>query len=132
QLFRGQKPLANGGMSCIGCHRFEGEGGSLGPDLTLLYERSSGIVLQSSIEQSSFKIMRPIYEKHKITAEEALHLSEYLSHPEKVNQRFAPTLNIIVLLSTVGFGGFFVWLWIMNKQRKGPTRERLIRKYESG
>jgi len=131
QLFRGNKPLANRGPSCFACHHFVNEGGSLGPDLTHLNKSFSSAVLQSAIEKSSYKVMRPIYEKKPITQEEALHLAEYLSHPEKVKPRlFVVTAHSIIIFSAVGFTAFFVLIWIMNKKRKGPTREKLVRNYK--
>jgi len=128
KLFRGQKRLANKGPACISCHHFSNEGGSLGPDLTALNKKSSSVVLQSAIKNASYKVMRSIYEKHPVTTEEALHLSEYLLNPQKVKARFAPTINLIRILATIGFGLFFVLLWILNKNRKGPTREKLVQK----
>ena len=129
KLFRGNKTLQNGGPACISCHHFVHEGGTLGPDLTLIKEKASGVVLQSAIEKSSYKIMRSVYEKRKITQEESLHLSEYLSRPEKISARFAPDLNMVVRWAGVGFGAFFALLWVLNRQRKGPTRENLLQKF---
>ncbi len=131
KIFRGNKALINGGPACIACHYYVREGGSLGPDLTDIHKKSSGIILQSSIKKASYKVMRPIYEKHKITQEEALHLSEYLSHPEKVNKRLVPTANSVKFLAVIGFICSFGLLWVVNKKRKGPTREKLVRKYKS-
>lgn len=127
-LFQGQISLTNHGPSCFTCHQFAGEGGSLGPDLTMIKERASGIVLQSSIENSKYKIMRAIYEKHKITAEESQHLAEFLSHPEKVNKRFAPTVILVKVLASISFIVFFCLMWILNKRRKGQTRKNLVLK----
>ncbi|MBP9854159.1 MAG: cytochrome c [Candidatus Omnitrophica bacterium] len=132
KLFKGQRRLANGGPSCISCHYFVHEGGSLGLDLTLIKEKASGVVLQSAIVNSSYKVMRPIYEKHVITPEEAVHLSEYLSHPEKVKVVASPTKKKVVGLAYVGVVIFFVLLWFLNRQRKGCTREKLIKKSKRG
>lgn len=128
ELFRGQKMLLNGGPACISCHHFVNEGGNLGPDLALIKDRASGVVLQSAIENSSYKIMRPIYEKHKITKEEALHLSEYLTHPGKVDARFVLTLQKVSGLALGCLGASLVLLWNLNQGRKGPTRKNLLLK----
>lgn len=127
QLFKGETTLSNRGPACFSCHRFVNEGGSLGPDLTDIKSRASSIVLQSAIENSSYKIMRAIYTHHKITTEESLHLAEYLSHPERVRKQFAPTLLLVKTLATVGFALFFLFLWGINQRRKGPTRKNLVR-----
>ena len=129
RLFRGQRTLQNGGPACISCHHFVNEGGALGPDLTLIKDKASGVVLQSAIENSSYKIMRSIYGKQKITPEEALHLSEYLSHPEKAEQRFSPTTQSVMVLAWGCVGGFVALLIVLNQRRKGLTRRNLLQKY---
>jgi len=129
KLFRGQKELLNGGPACVSCHHFVNEGGTLGPDLTMIKDKISGIALQSAIENSSYKIMRSIYEKSKITKEESLHLSEYLSHPEKTDARSVPTLKKVMGLAGGGFGIFFVLLWVLNQQRKTTTRKNLLHQH---
>jgi len=127
KLFTGEKTLVNRGPACFSCHRFVNEGGSLGLDLTNIKDRASSVVLQSGIENSSYKIMRAIYLKHKITTEESLHLAEYLSHPEKVEQRFTASMLLVKTLAMTGFGIFILFLWAINKRRKGPTRRNLVR-----
>ena len=128
KLFRGQKALLNGGPACISCHHFVSEGGNLGPDLTPIKDRASGVVLQSAIANSSYKIMRSIYEKRKISGEEALHLSEYLTHPEKTDTRLVPTLRKVGGSALGGLGAFLVLLWALNQGRKGPTRKNFLLK----
>lgn len=125
KLFRGEKVLKNGGPACISCHHFVKEGGGLGPDLTFLKDRVSSVVLQSSIENSAYKIMRPIYEKRKITKEESLHLAEYLSHPEKVETRFSAAVKGVVGTAAAGFGAFFALVWVLNQRRKRGARDFL-------
>lgn len=128
KLFSGQKTFLNGGPACFSCHHFVNEGGSLGPDLTHIKDRASGVVLQSAVENASYRIMRSIYEKRKISKEESLHLSEFLTHPEKAEIRFVPTTRKAEGLALGGVGGFFVLLWVLNQRRKGPTRKNLLRK----
>ena len=128
KLFSGQMAFFNGGPACVSCHRFVNGGGSLGPDLTHIKDRASGVVLQSAIENASYRIMRSIYEKHKISKEESLHLSEFLTHPEKAEIRSVPTMRKAEGLALGGAGGFFVLLWVLNQRRKGPTRKNLLRR----
>lgn len=126
KLFKGQVPLVNGGPACITCHRFNSAGGSLGPDLTLIKDRASGVVLQSAIENSAYKIMRPIYEKRKITKVESLHLSEYLSNPQKDIGASSFDFANMMLMVSAGLIAFYVSLIILNQRRKGPTRKNLL------
>lgn len=125
KLFHGQQPLANRGPACFTCHYFVNSGGNLGLDLTTINTRVSAVVLQSSIEASSYKIMRSIYATHKITPEESLHLAEYLTHPEKVQPKFSPTAQSVTALGITLSGAFFVLLWFINKSRKKCIREEL-------
>lgn len=132
KIFHGEKPLVNGGPACISCHRFGNEGGSLGLDLTKIKDKLTGIALQSAIEKASYKVMRPIYEKHVITSEEALHISEFLSHPEKNKEVSGILIEEVVSLSLAGTCGFFILIWIMNQKRKGPTRRQLVENSKKG
>ena len=132
RLFTGEKFLVNGGVSCINCHQFAGRGGSLGPDLTGINNKFSGVVLQSGIENAGYKIMRPIYEKHKISKEESLHLAEYLSHPERIKAGFSPSVGMVINLAWMGFGVFGALLWRLNRHRKGNAKDRLFEKHTKG
>lgn len=129
-LFRGKKLLTNGGPACITCHRFTSEGGSLGPELTSIREKLTGVALQSAIENSSYKVMRSIYEKRKITKAESLHLAEYLSHPEKAGSRFGPSAGRVIALALGGSISFMALLVFMNSKRKGRARDILFKKDE--
>lgn len=82
QLFDGTTQLANGGIACVTCHRAGAQGGSLGPDLTELHTRMGKVAMISAIQQTQFLVMSGTYKNHPVTAQEAVHLAEYLSNPE--------------------------------------------------
>ncbi len=128
KLFSGQKPLANGGPACYSCHLYKNAGGSLGFNLTTIKEKLAPVALQSAIENSSYKVMRAIYEKHPVTKEEALHLAEYLSYPEKVDGRPGLGIETITALASALSAVFFVFLYVFNRGRKGSTRDKLLNK----
>ncbi len=126
RLFTGQKPLANGGPACYSCHLYKNAGGSLGLNLTTIREKLAPVALQSAIENSSYKVMRAIYEKHPVTKEEALHLVEYLSNPEKVEGKESPGIETLTALASALSASFFIALYLFNRGRKGCTRETLL------
>jgi len=79
-LFAGSQGLHNGGLACAACHCVSGKGGNLGPDLTGIFARMGGKTpLISAIEKANFKIMAPHYQRHPVTTQEAIHLTEYFS-----------------------------------------------------
>lgn len=82
KLFEGTTQLAGGGIACITCHRAGMQGGTFGPDLTNLHSRMGKVAMISAIQQTQFLVMSGIYKNQPVTAQEAVHLSEYLSHPE--------------------------------------------------
>lgn len=79
RYYEGSKPLKNGGSMCMGCHKFNGSGGILGPDLSKSFEKMGQVGMMSAIEQATFKVMDATYRNHKITKQEAVHLTAYLS-----------------------------------------------------
>lgn len=90
-LFTGSRGLRNGGLACSACHSVSGAGGNLGPDLTGVFARMGGKTpLISAIEKANFKIMAPHYQRHPITTQEAVHLTEYLSQANPKAPMAAP------------------------------------------
>lgn len=110
KLFEGSTRLANGGIACITCHRAGAQGGSFGPDLTALQTRMGKVAMTSAIQQSQFLVMSGTYKNRPITAQEAVHLAEYLSSPDMMPQTSmedrAPMLGTVIgvlgLLTVVG------------------------------
>lgn len=79
-LFEGTLSLRHGGLACAACHQVQGRGGNLGPDLSAVATRLGGEVpLISAVEKAGFRVMAPHYQRHPVTAQEALHLSRYLA-----------------------------------------------------
>ena len=126
KLFEGTMQLANGGIACITCHRAGEQGGTFGPDLTNLHTRMGKVAMISAIQQTQFLVMSGTYKNQPITAQEAVHLAEYLSNPELMPtasmEDNAPmigaSLGVISLLVVVGL--------YRKRSRNGFSRQRGI------
>ncbi|MCA9800219.1 MAG: cytochrome b N-terminal domain-containing protein, partial [Cyanobacteria bacterium HKST-UBA04] len=83
KLFVGIKPFAQGGAACISCHSVRGStsfgGGSLGNDLTQVYDRLGGrkglIPWLKSLPNAT---MQPIYKDHPLEEAEIIALTAFL------------------------------------------------------
>lgn len=99
----------------------------MGPLLTDAYERLGAAALQSASEQANFPVMRAAYRDHKVTAQEALHLVEYLkvAGEDKAEGRSAVvpifgTTGAVALLAGMGF--------LYRKRNGGPVHRKIARR----
>lgn len=76
-LYWGRTALANGGLSCASCHAVNRFGGAMGPDLTLIGQKLTGIALVSAIQKTNFPVMQAAYRDHQVTQQEAVHLAAF-------------------------------------------------------
>ncbi|MCB9367308.1 MAG: c-type cytochrome [Calditrichaeota bacterium] len=124
KLFEGTTSLANGGIACITCHTTGAQGGTFGPDLTSLHTRLSKVAMISAIQQTQYKVMSGTYQNHPITAQEAVHLAEYLTSPESMPKSSAEK-NVPVLGASLGVIGFLVVVGLYRKRsRNNFSRQR--------
>jgi mono/diheme cytochrome c family protein len=117
ELFIGQRPLANGGPSCIACHATHGmgglEGGRLGPDLTKVYERLGGRnALTAHIWAAPTPTMLPVYQQHPLESEEVVALAAYLEQRDREGVEEAASVPLTLLLW--GLGGTVLGLVVIN------------------
>lgn len=127
-LFTGKTPLANGGTACIACHTTNGRGGTLGPDLTGVFDKLGEIPLQSACEKTNFKIMAAAYRTHPVTKQEALHLAKYLESAGTA----APIATAPPPVAFVGLGAAALavaGIGVLYRTRSAGTRKRLIRRH---
>lgn len=125
-IFFGRKSLQNGGMACSSCHRYRGEGGDLGPELSHFAEHAELDVLAGTIARASFPVMRAAYEIHPITQQEARHLAAFMQQA-KARRIVAPFSEIAAWGLGAGLGAFAMTLALILTRPKG-VRARLIQR----
>ncbi|MCB1060322.1 MAG: c-type cytochrome [Calditrichaeota bacterium] len=124
KLFEGATSLTNGGIACITCHRAGAQGGTFGPDLTSLHTRLSKVAMISAIQQTQYKVMSGTYQNHPITAQEAVHLAEYLTSPELMPQESSEK-SVPILGASLGVIGFLIVVGLYRKRsRNNFSRQR--------
>jgi mono/diheme cytochrome c family protein len=108
-LFIGGTQLANGGPACISCHSVAGvgalAGGTLGPDLTNVYDRYGEPGLAAALTGLPFPSMRGVFTEKPLTEDEAADLFAYFA---QANQRTSEPVNVYFVL--IGLGGFLLLL----------------------
>ncbi|MFB3820346.1 MAG: c-type cytochrome [Candidatus Methylomirabilales bacterium] len=111
-LFHGQRPLANGGPACVGCHALGTVGGlgggTLAPDLTRVYERLGGrTALAAWLAAPPTPTMQAAFREHPLQPEEVQSLLAVIEDAAQVDPAApAPSLGFLAL----GFLGMAVAL----------------------
>ncbi len=129
KYFSGEIAFKNNGPPCMACHSVAGlqfwGGGSLGPDLSSVYEQlGDGIV--SVLVTVPFPTMKPIFDSHPLSEDEARDLAAYLKgissqHAESYSPRIiAGSFFAFVILMVIIF---FLW-----RNRLKSVRKTMVEK----
>jgi len=107
-LFLGYEPLANGAVSCVGCHTVRGAatwvpGGTLAVDLTNTYARLGDEGLDAALKSPAFLLMNKIFIDHPLEADEAFALRAYL-HEVNLMEPVATRSASLPLFGVLGAG----------------------------
>ena len=124
-LFRGAKPLQNGGPSCLGCHNVRGAslwgGGAVGPDLTFAYAQYGEEGLVPALEEMSSPVMKALYQKAPLTEEEQYQIKAYLADVARDGTKPKPAEKSILYLGLEGMGLLLgLALILLNRKRGTP------------
>jgi len=118
----------NGGSSCIACHDVASigvlGGGTLGPDLTLAFNKYGDIGLAGVLADITFPTMRPIYKDRPLTSEEQAHLRTFLQ--KAATRRPTQPTGQFGLLALGGFLALIVLTHVVWRRRLKGVRRSLV------
>jgi len=121
-IYKGEKPLVNGGPSCFGCHHIRGVslwgGGSVGPDLTFAYAQKGESQLVPALEEMSSPMMKSLYGEAPLTPEEQYQVKAFLADVARDGTIPEPTETHFLFLGLEGMGiivGLSLIIW--NRKR---------------
>ncbi|MBM4166253.1 MAG: cytochrome c [Ignavibacteria bacterium] len=116
-IFLGYTRLTNGGPPCISCHTTFGiggfGGGTLGPELTTVFERYEGRkTLSTWLSAPATPTMQSVYKTHALEPEEVLSLVAYFQSTLERNPQDKSTSQLNFLL--IGLGGSLILLGLFD------------------
>lgn len=130
-FFTGRIRLANGGPPCISCHSVSGlafpNGGTMGPDLTGVYNRFGPEGMAAALDTLFFVTMQPLYDTRPLTPIEQQNLAAFFKQTAQNHPRPGITAEF-GLISVAGCAGLFVlngFIW--RKRLRGVRRDLLAR-----
>ena len=93
----------------------------MGLDLTAVSTRLGKVALTSSIEQAQYPVMTGTYKNHPVTAQEAVHIAEYLFTPQAMPVTGADSYvaELGAITALIGCGLILV---IYRRGNKSPRR----------
>ncbi len=108
EIFMGRRKLANGGPACLSCHTVGGlpelSGGTLGPDLSRVFERLQGRKnLASWLLAPATETMRPVFAGRAMTQDEIVPLVAFFEDAAQQRSEDGGTSRLLFLL--LGLGG---------------------------
>ncbi len=131
KLFIGQIAFKNGGPPCLACHaapriKYLG-GGNLGPDLTAVYSSLGGGIV-AVLTNVPFPTMKPIFDNHPITPEEAHDLAAFLQGV--VSERSENFTARIIALSLIGLVILIAIILFLWRNRLVSVRKAMVERAE--
>lgn len=122
-LFMGRAFLAGGGASCFSCHAVEGQislgGGSLGPDLTKVFERLGGRKgLTAWLGSPATPTMQAAFGKHPLEQAEIESLVAFFQAKAQLVETPKPRQLFLIL----GLAGVGLSLWSLGSIWKNRLR----------
>ncbi len=128
KLFTGVVSFRQGGAPCLACHTVSGVaplgGGSLGPDLTGIYNRLGAAGLPSVLAALPFPTMQPIYGTRPLTPQEQGDLAAMFS--AAAGRKPVDSSPRTMVLAIAGFLVFLILAGVVWRKRLGSVRRALV------
>jgi len=137
-LFQGVQRLHAGGTACIACHTVHGQtalgGGTLGPDLTRVYERLKGRQsLSAWLMAPATETMQPAFKNHPLNSDEIHALVAYFEQLAPQSEADGSAARAAFLLMGLGAAcGFVFALDAAWKRRFRDVRRSLVGQQSHG
>lgn len=129
ELFTGHTRLTRGGPPCISCHSVSGipfpNGGTMGPDLTGVYNRFGPDGMAAALDTLFFVTMQPLYNSRPLTPIEQQNLAAFFKQTAQNQPRRGITAEF-GLISLAGCAGLFVLNGFIWKNRLRGVRRNLL------
>jgi hypothetical protein len=138
-LFQGRARFENGGPTCNSCHDVVNDavigGGILSVELTTVFSRLGGQVVQAVVGASPFPVMQAAYQERELTETEVASIVSFLQFADQESAFQTPRdygvgLFISGVIGTVLLFGFFAILW-WGRKRRAVNQDIYDRQVES-
>jgi mono/diheme cytochrome c family protein len=136
QLFTGTQALQNGGPSCIACHTVGGStalgGGTLGPDLTHVFQRYGDAGLASALQNIAFPTMVGVFAGTPLTNDEVANLHAYFKWADQGATVTKPATGWFLGIGALGAIALFGVMAIFWPRQRQSLSEKLRRGGNTG
>jgi len=130
KLFAGEFKFENGGPACMSCHSVDSlsglGGGSLGPNLTHVYDRYGDVGLSAALTSLPFPTMQGVFADKPLTEAEAADLKEFF-YQANLSKGDSPVNTIwFAIIGVFGVMAFLIITQIIWIKRLDGVRKPLV------
>ena len=131
QIFTGARSLLNGGPSCIACHTVGGAtalgGGTLGPDLTHVFQRYGDAGLTSALQNIAFPTMVGVFVNTPLAPEDVANLHAYFKWADQQAPLARPVTGWFLGIGALGAVALFGVMAVFWPRQRQSLSEKIRR-----